>query len=216
MSGRHSQAAGRAGSARPPAAASPGRPAPVPVARSGRTLFRHEALVSHSGGSQDPDAEIRLAQPWLRWLYGLALGLVAAGIALILTARTAQESDGTAVVSAPSGQFAALLPVAAAPELAHARGLSVVLGTSGARQVRVTGARVQLADPGPVRRAGLAQPAQASILLTGRLAPGAIGPPSRRNRRLVTSMALVLPSEPVGAIVVREWQVMLGTRQAGS
>ena len=133
-----------------------------------------------------------------------------------MTARTAEESYGTAVVTEPSGQLAALLPVGAAPELARARGLAVVLDTSGAGQVSVTGARAQLADPGAVRRAGLAQPAQPSILLTGRLAPGALGPPPGRKRRLITSMALVLRSEPVGAIVVREFEVMLGMRTAGS
>jgi hypothetical protein len=216
VSGRHSQSARRARPARGPAPTGLGRPAPVPLARSGRTIFRHEALVSHSGGGQAPEAEIRLAQPWLRWLYGLALALVAAGTALVLTARTAPESEGTAVVVEPGDQFAALLPVGAAPELAHARGLTVVLGISRARQLSVSGARVQLADPGPVRRAGLAQPAQPSILLTGQLPPGAIRPPPGRSRRLVTSIALVLPSEPIEAIVAREWDVMLGTRTAGS
>jgi len=151
--------------------------------------------VSHSGAGQAPDAEIRLGEPWLRWLYLLALGLVAAGIALALTARTADESYGTAVVTEPGGQFTALLPVAAVSGLAHARGLAVVLDGS---------------------RSQLAPPAQPSILLTGRLAPGAVTPPSGRTGRLVTSMALVLQSEPVGAIVVREFEVMLGTRQAGS
>jgi hypothetical protein len=216
VSGRHSQAAGRPGPARRPAASGPGRPAPGPVGGRDRTIFRDEALISHSGASQSPDAEIRLAEPWLRWLYRLALGLVAAGIALIMTARTAEESYGTAVVTEPGGQLAALLPVGAAPELARARGLAVVLDTSRAGQVSVTGARAQLADPGAVRRAGLAQPAGPSILLTGRLAPGALGPPSGRKRRLTTPMALVLRSEPVGAVVVREFEVMLGMRTAGS
>ena len=218
MSGRHSRAAprGRSASPRSPAAASPGRPGSIPFAGSGRTIFREEALVSHSGAGQAPDAEIRLGEPWLRWLYLLALGLVAAGIALALTARTADESYGTAVVTEPGGQFSALLPVAAVSGLAHARGLAVVLDGSRSQPVSITGARVRLADPGLVRKAGLAPPAQPSILLTGRLAPGAVTPPSGRTGRLVTSMALVLQSEPVGAIVVREFEVMLGTRQAGS
>jgi hypothetical protein len=81
--------------------------------------------------------------------------------------------------------------------------------------VRVSVTRIRLAAPDLVRRAGLPPPAEPSILITGRLAPGA-DPPPGRGGRLVTSMALVLPPETVGAIVAREFEAVIGIRGAGS
>jgi hypothetical protein len=173
----------------------------------------------HLAGGPGSVAEIRLGEPWLRWLYLLALALVAAGIALLVFVRTAPQSDGTAVITEPGGQFAALLPVAAATDLtdltsaAHPGSLAVVLAVPRSGQVHIAGARVQLAAPALVSRAGLAQPDQPSILLTGRLQPGEI--PGGLGR-LTTPVALVVQSVPVGAIVGEEFEVMLGTRAAGS
>lgn len=204
MSGRHVRAA-----ARPPAPRPPGDD------RFGPTVFREEALVSHAGGGQDGDVRIRLGRPSLRWLYRLSLGLAAAGIVLALTARTTPESDGTAAVTEPGGGFAALLPVAAVPDLARSGEVTVMLPASG-RQVRVRVTRMRLAAPGLARQAGLPPPAGPSILLTGRLAPGTAPPPGPGGGRLVTPMALVLPSETVAAIVGREFEAVIGIREAGS
>ena len=210
MSGRHVRGAGRTrtAAARPPARRPPADN------RSGPTVFREEALESHAGGGQEADVEIRLGQHWLRWLYRLSLGLAAAGVALALTARTTPESDGTAAVTEPDGGFAALLPVAAVPDLARAREVTVLLPAAG-RQVRVRVTRMRLAAPQLARQAGLPVPAEPSILLTGRLAPGAVPPPGQGGR-LVTPMALVLPSETVGAIVAGEFEAVIGIREAAS
>lgn len=195
-------------SRRSPAWTSSGRPFPALSARRGRTIFRDEALQARSRGTETPDVEARLDAPWIGRLYRLALAFVALGVALTVTARTAQQSDGTAVVSEPGGRFAALLPVATIPDLIHASGLALVL--DGSPPIGVTGAQVRLAYPSLIAHAGLAQPSQPSILLTGRLAPGPVPQLAVSTRRRITSVALVIRSEPVGAIVVREFEVMLG------
>jgi hypothetical protein len=150
----------------------------------------------------------------MSWLYRLALVFVAAGVALTVTARTAQQSDGTAVVTQPGGRFAALLPVATIPDLIQAGGLALVL--NGSPPIRVTGPQVRLADPSLIRQAGLAQPSQPSVLLTGRLAPSPVPQLAAGSGRVITSVSLVIRSEPVGAIVVREFEVMLGKGGNGS
>ena len=141
---------------------------------------------------------------------------MAVGTALALTATTAQESRGAAVVTGPGGEFAALLPVAVVHDVEQARGLTVMLPGTGSRPLRVMATRVRLATPGPVLQAGLREPAEPSMLLTGRLAPSAVLPTAGSGERLVTPMTLVLRSEPVGAIVIREFEVMIGMQRAGS
>lgn len=177
-------------------------------------MFRDEALLARSRGSGVPDVAGRLGAAWISWLYRLALVLVAAGVVVTMTATTPQESYGTAVVSQPDGRFAALLPVAVVPDLIHARTLAVVL--NGSAPIRITGARARLAEPSLVREAGLPQPAQPSILLTGRMPPGQVPALAGRGTRVITSLALVTRTQPVGAIVVREFEVMLGKGGAGS
>jgi hypothetical protein len=218
VSGRHSREIPPPPPARParhqaprPArgrAASPGH-APAAGSVPGPAIFRAEALDARSGGAQRPSAPISLGEPWLRWLYLAALALVAAGIALIGTVSTAEQSYGTAVVTEPGGRFAALLPIAVVPDLGHARALHVMLGSH--RDVRLTDARLQLADASNARYAGLAAPSQPSVLLTAHLPAGAA---PDRLRGGLTSVAIVLGDEAVGAVVVREFEVMLGTRQA--
>ena len=129
-------------------------------------IFRAEALESRARGADVPDVVLRLGAPWLRWLYALALVLVAAGSLLAVTARTPEESYGTAVVSEPGGQFAALLPVAAAGDLSRGGGPVTALLDVSTRPVRITITRLRLASPALAQQAGLAQPAQLSILLT--------------------------------------------------
>lgn len=224
MTGRHSRtAAGRV-----PAWTGPGRPRPGRPARSARsarspelarpaesgTIFRAEALESRARGAEIPEVVLRLGAPWLRWLYGLALGLVAAGVVLAVTARTPEESYGTAVLTEPGGRFAALLPVAAIGDLSqHSGPMAAVLAVS-ARPVRITITRVQLASPAAARQAGLASPVQLSVLLTGRLAAGSAVRPG--GRRVRTTMALVVGSKTVGSIMLGELAVMFGKNEAGS
>lgn len=201
-------------SRRSPVWTSSGRPFPSLSGRKGRTIFRDEALLARSRGAGVPDVEARLGARWISWMYRLALACVAAGVAITLTARTAQESDGTAVVSQRDGRFAALLPIAIVPDLTHASELALVL--DGSSPIKVTGARVQLASPSLVRRAGLAEPSQLSILITGRLAPGRLPHRVGQGKRMITSVALMTRAEPVGAIMTAEFEVMLGKGGAGS
>lgn len=191
-----------------------GRPFPALPARRGQAIFRDEALQARSRRAEVPDIEARLGAPWISWLFRLALVFVAAGAALTVTARTVQESDGTAVVNEPHGRFAALLPIAAVPDLTHASPLAVRL--DGSPPITVTGAQVRLAEPSLVRQAGLAQPAQASVLLTGRLAHSPVPQLAGRSGPIITSAALVSRPEPVGAVVVSELEAMIGLRGNGS
>jgi hypothetical protein len=177
-------------------------------------IFRAEALESRARGADIPDVGLRLGAPWLRWLYALALGLVAAGVLLAVTARTPEESYGTAVVSEPGGQFAALLPVAAAGDLSRGGGPVTALLDVSTRPVRITITRLRLASPALAQQAGLTRPAQLSILLTGRLAPGTEVRPG--GDRVRTPMALVVGSKTVGSIVLGELEVMFGKGGAGS
>jgi hypothetical protein len=204
----------------PAAGASPlARPAPASSGVTDHPIFRAEALQSYAGFAQSPDALIRLGKPWLRWLYGMALALLVAGIALVATVRTTQDSYGTAVVTEPSGRFAALLPIAVISDLIHAKDPQVELQVSGSERLTVLGAKLQLADDRAVRQAGLVPPTQASLLLTGWLAAGFPKPACGSAGgcgRVVTPVALVLKSARVGSIVVREFEVMLGQREAGA
>jgi hypothetical protein len=214
VSGRHSRVTrARTGPALP-APTSPSRPSTAAFAPGTRSIFRAQALASHAGGAQAADADIRLGEPWLRWLYLLVLALVAAGIALLLTVRTAEENYGTGVVTEPGGYFAALLPVAAAPDIAAGHQVAVELSVPASRQVSITRARLQLADATLARQAGLTPPAEPSILLTGRIAPSALA--RHFSGRTMTPVAVVVRSQPLGSIVVREFEVMLGTREAGT
>ena len=229
MSGGHrrTRARARLKSGPPPSRTRPSRSWPAQAAGRDGTIFRGEALESRARDLRAPEIEIHLGTAWIRRLYRLALGLVAAGIVVVMTARTAQCDYGTAVITEPGDRFAALLPVAALPDLARSRDLDVVLELPRSRAVRVTRAQVRLADPNLVRRAGLAPPAQPSILLTGRLAAGAgtgVGGAARdgtaawagRAAGKITPMKVIVGSEPVATLLADEFQVMLGIRGAGS
>jgi hypothetical protein len=163
-----------------------------------------------------PDVALRLGARWLHWLYLLCLGLVAAGIAITLTARTPQESSGSAILTEPGGHFAALLPAAAVPDLTHRSGhMTIILGLSP-RPVRVTITQLQLATPRLAARAGLAGPAQLSVLLTGVLAPRSAVRPVGPGGPARTSVTLVVGSQTVGSVMLGELEVMFGTGGAGS
>jgi hypothetical protein len=196
----------------PQSLAAPVRPAPAePPQRQAEAIFRAEALESHARGAEVPEVALRLGARWLQWLYLLCLGLVAAGVAVTLTARTPQESFGSAVVTEPGGHFAALLPAAAVPDLTHRGGnVAIELGVSP-RPVRVTITQLRLATPQLAARAGLASPAQLSVLLTGELASGS----GVRPGEVHTSMTLVVGSQTVGSVLLGELEVMFGNSGAG-
>jgi hypothetical protein len=220
---RKPRARARLRSGLPPSQTRPSRSWPGPDG----AIFRGEALESRARDRRVPEIEIHLDTAWIRRLYRLALGLVAAGIFVVMTVRTAQGDYGTAVITEPGDRFAALLPVAALPDLAQSRDLDVVLELPRSRAVRVTLGQVRLADPSLVRQAGLAPPAQPSILLTGRLtastgaavsgtAPDGTAAWAGRAARTITSMKVIVGSEPVATLLADEFQVMLGIRGAGS
>lgn len=229
MSGRRRKTRARAWRKSGPLAPQtrPSRSRPSQAAGRDGTIFRGEALESRARDQRAPEIEIHLGTAWIRRLYRLALGLVAAGIVVVITARTAQCDYGTAIIKEPGDRFAALLPVAALPDLARSRDLNVVLELPRSRAVRVTWAQVRLADPNLVRQAGLAPSAQPSILLTGRLTAGTGAKVSGAARdgaaawagraaRKITPMKVIVGSEPVATLLADEFQVMLGTRGAGS
>jgi hypothetical protein len=223
---RKPRARGRVRSGPPPSRTRPGRSWPAQAAGQDGTIFRGAALESRAGDRRAPEIEIHLDTAWIRRLYRLALGLVAAGIVVVMTARTAQCDYGTAVITEPGDRFAALFPVATLPDLARSRDLNVVLELPRSRAVRATWAQARLADPNLVRQAGLAPPAQPSILLTGRLTAGPgteVSGAARdaaawvgRAARMITPMKVIVGSEPVATLLADEFQVMLGTRGAGS
>jgi hypothetical protein len=215
VSGGHRRTRARPRSGPTPSRTRPGRSWPAQAAGRDGTIFRGEALESRARDRRAPEIEIHLDTAWIRRLYRLALGLVAAGIVVVMTARTAQCDYGTSVITEPGDRFAALLPAAALPDLTRSRDLDVVLELPSSRAVRVTRAQVQLAAPNLVRRAGLAPPAQPSILLTGRLTAGTAASAAQAARK-ITPMKVIVGSEPVAALLADEFQVMLGIRGAGS
>jgi hypothetical protein len=191
---------------RGPGAPGPGRQ-PRPVATGSRAIFRKEALEFHARSRDLAGGVVRLGGPWLRWLYRLTIALVLAGAAGVVLIPARQSSSGPAVIDPGSGWFAALFPVAVAPELATAQGLSFALPGAGLRPLRVTGVHVTLATAASAARAGLTAPGQPSILLTGRLLAGERPGPGRRLR---TGAVLVLPARPLAAVLGQELRVMLG------
>ncbi len=160
---------------------------------------------------------VRLGNPWLTRCYQLTLVLLAAGMLTIGIAKTSEYSFGRAVVAVPSGQFAALLPVAVAPDLAagRARGLRIALPGRGWQPVRVIAMTARLATPGLVRRAGLRLPSQPSILLTGVLALTAPAGAPAEMGKVVTTMALVIRSERFASLLSAELAVILGESRPG-
>ena len=176
-----------------------------------RAIFRKEALEFHSRSRDLTGGVVRLGGPWLRWLYRLTITIITAGVAGIMLIPARQSSYGAAVIDSGSGRFAALFPVAVAPDLPAAQGMSFVLPGAGLQPVRVTGVRVKFAAGDTAGRAGLAAPAQPSILLTGQLLMGILPGPARRVH---TGAVVVLPGRPLAAVLGHELAVMLGQDRA--
>ena len=192
-------------------ATGPRRP-PRPVSAGSRAIFRQEALEFHSRSRDLTGAVVRLGGPWLRWLYRLTIVIVIMGVAAVVLIPAQQSAYGTAVIDSGSGRFAALFPVAVAPELRTAQGLSFVLPGAGLQPARVTGVHVRLAAGSAASGTGLAAPGQPGILLTGQLLAGVPAGPARRVR---AGAVVVLPARPVAAVLAHELTVMLGQGGAG-
>jgi hypothetical protein len=174
-------------------------------------LFRPEALEYRARGRAAPGGVLRLGARWLRWSYWLLVALVVAAVVLAVALPTWESTTGPAVVDVRRGTFSALLPAVVAAELPKARSVRLDL-PSGAVRVKVLRAKPVEAR---TRVDGLPAPEQPAILLSGRLmrTPAAAGADSSR---LETRMTVVLRSERVGAVVVRQVKDMIGNGGAGA
>jgi hypothetical protein len=174
-------------------------------------LFRAEALEHRARARDAPGGVLRLGRRWLRWSYWLTLALVVAGIVLAAAIRTRESTTGPAVVDLRSGTFSALVPAAVAAELPRARTVRLEL-PRGAVAVKVARAKPVGAGT-PV--AGLPAPRQTAILLSGRLPTARSGTRAGATRRRAR-MTIVLRSERVGAVVIRQFKGMLGEGGEGA
>ena len=174
------------------------------------TIFRQEALEFRARGHDTHGGVVRLGSRWIRWGYRIAVAALAASIAGTLVIHTSESASGPAVVDGRTGAVAALLPAAAAPDLASSRGITVTLPSG--RPVRISSPHAELADGATVRRAGLVPPAQPAILVTGRLSSGASGVSgaAAQTARLRTEASVVLRSESLASVLTRQFKSMLG------
>jgi len=188
----------------------PPRPAlerPAAVRFDPDTIFRQEALEFRARGHDTHGGVVRLGSRWIRWGYRITVAALAASIAGTLVIHTTESASGPAVVDGRTGTVAALLPAAAAPDLARSRGITVTL--PGGRAVQLSSPHAELADGVTVRRAGLVPPAQPAILVTGRLSSGASGP-GAQTAQLRTEASVVLRSESLASVLTRQFKSMLG------
>jgi hypothetical protein len=142
---------------------------------------------------------LRLKTPWVRWLYWVVLGLVAAGLALTLLVRIEQTTSGPARVDPQQRTFIAVLPAVVGSDLHRGRPLSLEVDSPTGRQtVAASVDQVRTAEDADVRRAGFGAFPRPAVLVTGVLAPEAAAPAGAPSS-----------SGPVGRAVVR-----LGSKQA--
>jgi hypothetical protein len=174
------------------------------------SLFRLQALEFRTRGEEASGGVLRLGAPWLRWSYRLLLILAAAGILAASLVRTSESTSGPAVVDASQRTFSALLPAASAPALSRAQVARLEVGDR--RPMTVTVRHAAPAAAAAIRRAGLPQPQQPAILLSGSVEPlaaggrSATGRPLRRRARMV----VVLSSTRIGELALRQLKAMLG------
>jgi hypothetical protein len=177
---------------------------------SGNTIFRQEALEFQARGRTSTGTVLRLGRPWLRVLSWLTAALVLAGLVALWTVRTAERATGPALVSR-DGSVVAVLPLAVAPQLPQARGLTVRLPHG--KPLQVTVRRAQPADGTTIARAGLASRDDSGILLHGTLA--SMSAASRLPGTHVHGRAVVvLRSERLVDVLSRQFREMLGDRGA--
>jgi hypothetical protein len=200
----HSSHGGRSSVLTPPR---PPLERPAAVRIDPDTIFRHEALEFRARGHDTHGGVVRLGSQWIRWGYRITVAALAASIAGTLVIHTTESASGPAVVDGRTGTVAALLPAAAAPDLAHSRGITVTL--PGGRAVQLSSPHAELADGATVRRAGLVPPVQPAVLVTGRLSSRASGP-AAKTAQLRTEASVVLRSESLASVLTRQLKSMLG------
>lgn len=183
---------------------------PLAPAVNPEAIFRPEALEFRARGRDAPGGVVRLGARWIHWAYRMMIILVAAGVAAMWVIRTDEGASGPAVIDGRTGAVAALLPAVTGPDLARSRGLTVTLPSG--KSARVTGLHAQLASASSIRRAGLVPPAQPAILVTGQLTPGAAS--DGQGARLRAEASVVLRSEPLAAVLARQFGAMLGNGTA--
>jgi hypothetical protein len=148
--------------------------------------------------------------------YRITVAALAASIAGTLVIHTDESASGPAVVDGRTGTVAALLPAAAAPDLASSQRFTVSLPDG--RSVRISGLHARLADGSTIRQAGLVPPAQPAILVTGRLSSGvpigapagASAGPAAQTAHLRAELSVVLRSESLASVLARQFKSMLG------
>jgi len=175
---------------------------------SPEAIFRLEALQFRTRGRDALGGVVRLGSRWIRWAYRATLVLVLAAAASMWIIHTGETSTGTAVLDGPAGTVTALLPAVVAPDLAGLHGLT--LGLPNGRSVRIVGLRVQLADAGAIRAAGLVPLSQPAILVTGRLVPGSAPASAEREPPPRTEVTVLLRSESLADVLARQFSAILG------
>lgn len=174
-------------------------------------LFRDEALEFRARSRETSGTVVRLGAPWIRWSYRLALALVAVGVALAASLRTTTSANGSALVNGTDATFSALVPAVVAPDLGSAEAMRIELRTPGSPtfEARVTGATA-VAPNAAV--AGLPRPDEPAILLRGRVTtPGGQASSLPRERDVPARATIVLRSERVGEVVLRQLREMFGS-----
>jgi hypothetical protein len=178
-------------------------------------LFRQEAVEFHAGRAR-PGGVLRIDPRWTGWMYWAVLALVVAGVVVIVTARTSETTSGPALVSVQDRTFVALVPDAAASDIRPGLLVRVQLDGPAGRPLAARVLRAEVADRAAVRRAGFGWTSQASMLVTGVLAPHAdvaslpssalsSASPRREGRAVV-----VLRSERMLNLFVQQMSGMLG------
>jgi hypothetical protein len=170
-------------------------------------LFRREALEYKLRGREASGRLLRLGRPWLTWSFWLVLLLVVIGVAASFRVRIDETASAPAVVDPNRGTFAAVLPVATAPDLAESKSLTLTLPGSPARPVPVDVRHVGFADAAALQRAGLGAAADQGILVTGSLPAAVAGNP---DSRIAARATLLLGRERIADVVARQFQLMLG------
>lgn len=162
-------------------------------------LFRQEALEYWSR-QRGPGAVLRVAAPWVRWLYWIVLLLVVAGVVLAFFARIEQSISGPVLVHPQTRTFVAVLPAVANPDLQGDRSLRLELdGPSGRRDVAAWALHAEPASDAITRQAGVGPFPQPATLVTGVLAAD-VANPSRTPPILRGRAVVVLGSQRVFSI----------------
>jgi hypothetical protein len=172
-------------------------------------LFRQEAIEFHADRAR-PGGVLRIDPRWTGWMYWVVLALVVAGAVVMVTARTSETTSGPALVNVQDRTFVALVPDAATPDLRRGQLVRVQLDSPAGRPLPARVLRAEVADQAAVRRAGFTWTSQASMLVTGVLAPQADvttlpSSPRREGRAVV-----VLRSERMLNLFLQQMSGMLG------